>query len=381
MTIQRCKSKLLRRVKTIMSVVISTLLLCILFIIGLLFAISPGKVKPFVDKSGNVIPESISEKIHISINGIDQGMFIKSKNKSNPVLLFLHGGPGMPEYAINKNYSTGLENYFTVCWWEQRGAGLSYDRNLKPELVTLEQLIFDTIEVTHYLRERFEQEKIYLLAHSWGTFLGIHLVHQSPELYHAYIGMGHYSYQFKSEQLAYQYMIDEYTKVGNKKMVKELEKYPITSMDKMPRNYGQIRDKAMHELGIGTTHQMNSVVSGIFMPIMLNREYTFGEKINIWRGKIFSQKSTELWDIMHDTDLTQTITKLNIPVYFLHGIYDYTVNYSEAKAYYDIIEAPLKGFYTFHQSAHSPLFEEPDFFKQIIQEDVLEGKNNLADER
>jgi pimeloyl-ACP methyl ester carboxylesterase len=78
------------------------------------------------------------------------------------------------------------------------------------------------------------------------------------------------------------------------------------------------------------------------------------------------------------TDLSEQVTDLKIPVYFLHGIYDYTVSYTLAKAYFDKIKAPVKGFYTFERSAHSPLFEEPEKMQHILKEDVLSGSNNLA---
>lgn len=119
----------------------------------------------------------------------------------------------------------------------------------------------------------------------------------------------------------------------------------------------------MHRAGIGTTHKMKSVVTGIFIPVMQNTEYTLGEKINIWRGKAFSNSSV-LHDELYGTDLSNTITKLEIPVYFFSGIYDYTVNHSMAEDYLKKIDAPVKGFYLFKESAHSPIFEEP---KKVIQ--------------
>ncbi len=136
-----------------------------------LMVLSPGKAKPFLDENGNPLEKSISEKIYVNINGVEQGMFIKSKDSTNPVLLYLHGG--MPEYFLTQKYPTGLENYFTVVWWEQRGSGLSYYADIPPETITLEQMISDTKEVTNYLRQRFGQEKIYLMGHSGGTFIGI----------------------------------------------------------------------------------------------------------------------------------------------------------------------------------------------------------------
>ncbi|MFA6951051.1 MAG: alpha/beta hydrolase [Lentimicrobiaceae bacterium] len=127
-----------------------------------------------------------------------------------------------------------------------------------------------------------------------------------------------------------------------------------------------------------SSHDMKSVITGIFLPSLACRDYTLTEKINMWRGKSQSGVSI-LWDKILTTDLTKQVPKLNIPVYFFHGIYDYTVSYPLAKEYLNQIKAPVKGFYTFEHSAHSPLFEEPGKMKKIIQEDVLTGTNKLAD--
>ncbi|HWP97315.1 MAG TPA: alpha/beta hydrolase [Syntrophomonadaceae bacterium] len=361
-----------------MLITLFVLLVCILILAGVLLVWSPGKPKPYLNENGKVLAGSISEKIHVSINGVEQGMFIKSKNEANPVLLFIHGGPGMPEYFLAQSYPIGLEDYFTVCYWEQRGAGLSYSSDIPSETLTEEQLISDTREVTNYLRQRFGQEKIYLMAHSWGSFIGIQAAAQAPEMYRAYIGIAQTSRPLESEKLAYKYMMEQYMTAGDKRMVQKLEEFPITEMDFVPNSYRSLRDEAMHKLGIGTTHNMKSVVSGIFLPSWKCPEYTLSEKVNIWRGK-WSAHSTNMWNQMIAADLTAKVQKLDIPVYFFHGIYDYTCSYALAKDYFERLQAPSKGFYTFEQSAHSPLFEEPEKMQHILQKDVLVGMNNLAD--
>jgi pimeloyl-ACP methyl ester carboxylesterase len=102
------------------------------------------------------------------------------------------------------------------------------------------------------------------------------------------------------------------------------------------------------------------------------------EKLNMWRGKSRAGISI-VWSDMLATDLSAKIPELKIPVYFIEGIYDYTCSYNEAKSYFDIIEAPVKGFYTFQNSAHSPFFEEPGKMQRILKEDILTGSINLAD--
>jgi pimeloyl-ACP methyl ester carboxylesterase len=327
----------------------------------------------------DTMENSISEKIFVEINGFIQGMFIKSNDVHNPVLLFLHGGPGLPEYGLTEKYPTHLEDHFTVCWWEQRGAGISYNKNITPEDLTIENIVLDTIEVANYLRERFNKEKIYLMGHSWGTLIGLYTVKEKPELFYAYIGVAQIVNQLESEKIAYKYMIEQYLKTNNKNMVKKMEKYNILLSDEIQKEYVEFRDKPMHELGIGTMHSMKSVISGIFFPIMGNREYTFSERINIWRAKSMYLNETNLWEIMTRTNISEKVTSIDVPVYFMHGIYDYTVNYTLAKEYYKTLESPLKSFYTFTNSAHSPIFEEPEYVIKILLEDVIKGKNNNSD--
>lgn len=320
--------------------------------------------------------QNIYEKIFININGVRQGMFIKGKNRNNPVLLYLHGG--MPDYFLTQKYPTKLEDDFVVVWWEQRGLGISYNSATTLKTVSQDQLIRDTIELTNYLCGRFNKKKIFLMGHSGGTFIGIQVVALVPELYEAYIGVSQMSNQAKSEELAYKYMLGQFKKNKNYKMFRKLGSTPTISNGKLHPNYARLRDSAMHILGIGTTHEMKSVFTGIVLPSIMFKEYTFGEKIRLWLGKFKSGVSV-LLDTILATDLNSVVKTVKVPVYFFHGKYDYTVSYSEARAYFKKLKASLKGFYTFDKSAHSPMFEEPEKMERILREDVLWKRNCLAD--
>jgi pimeloyl-ACP methyl ester carboxylesterase len=369
-------SQFARDARRIMLILFSALLIFGLAVLGVLLALSPGQPQPFVDGNGTVLPGSISEKVFVTIGGVKQGMFIQSRDERNPVLLYLHGG--MPDYFLTRRYPTGLENHFTVVWWEQRGSGISYSGSLPPGSLTLAQLVSDTVEVTNFLRFRFGREKIYLMGHSGGTFIGVHVAAQAPELFHAYIGVAQMSNQLKSETLAYDFMLARFREAGNTSMVRKLEAAPVTLSGGIPDAYLALRDGAMHGLGVGTTRDMSSVITGIFLPSLTSPDYTLVEKFNMWRGKSRSGVSS-LWREMTSTDLSEKVPALRIPVYFLEGIYDYTCSYAEAKSYFEKLAAPVKGFYTFEHSAHSPLFEEPERTLTILRDDVLAGVNNHAD--
>ena len=371
------KAALARKVAITMLISLYVVALCLVVPALIVVIQSPGKMNPLLDAHGNVLAGSISEKLRVEINGAPMGMIIKSENASHPVLLLVHGGPGFPEYPLTGVYPTGLEKLFTVVWWDQRGGGLSYTGDDSSKTMTTAQFISDTIAVTNYLRARFAQDKVYLMGHSWGSYIAIQAAAKAPELYHAYIGVGQVSNQMESERKAYQYMVGYYQAAGDAQRVQELQAAPIGTMDRMPPAYLKIRDDAMHRAGIGTTHTMRSVVTGLFLPVMMNREYTLTEKVNIWRGKAFAS-STVLPEDLYRTDLRRTVTKLNIPAYFFSGIHDYTVNYSMSEAYLKELDAPEKGFYLFQESAHSPIFEEPERVLQIMQQDVLRGRHDLV---
>ena len=319
----------------------------------------------------------MNEKIFIEINGVKQGMFLQSENTKYPVLLYLHGGPGSPEIAFDQKYPTGLQKLFTVCWWDQRGSGISYDRKISPKEMTLNQLVSDTIEVAKYLRKRFGKDKIYIMGHSWGSLLGALTVKKQPELFHAYIGVGQIARQEKSEHLGYTYMVEEFTKLNDQKMIRKLGKYPIrTDGDISIKYLIGVRNEGMNKLGVGVKRSMTSTLD-LVLPILRFKGYTLSEKIKVIKGSMFSLKC--LTDSMLYTDLIDQVSYLQVPVYIFHGKYDHIASYDIAKDFFMGIKAPIKGFYTFENSAHSPGFEEPEKMCTILRIDVLRNQVTLAD--
>ena len=186
-------------------------------------------------------------------------------------------------------------------------------------------------------------------------------------------------HQLESERRAYGYMLGRFKQAGHGRMVRRLEAAPVTTTAGTPAAYLRVRDSAMHTLGVGTAHDMTSVLRGIVWPSLTSPRYTPGEKITLWRGKLSSGVSA-LWDEMLAVNMADRVPELALPAYFFHGVYDYTVNYQLAKDYVEALKAPLKGFYTFDRSAHSPIMEEPRKAQEIMRQDVLAGTNSLADD-
>lgn len=320
----------------------------------------------------------IREKVWMPVGGIQQGAFISGPSRDHPVLLFLHGGPGLPEHALLERYPSRLDEDVVVCWWEQRGAGLSYRASRRAGPITEERLVRDTLEVADWLRERFDKDRIYLMAHSGGTHVGIQAAARAPDRFHAYVGMAQMTRQLESERLAWIWMREQFEQAGDRGTVRRLDRHPMPKLDAIPRSYRGLRDTAMHRLGVGTTREMRSVVSGVFVPTLTNSRYSIRERIDIWRGK-WSEASKDLFDEMVARDITTVVPRLDLPVHLVHGVFDRTVSYDLAREYLSALEAPLKGFYTFPESAHSPFLEEPDRLQHILREDVLRGRIDLAD--
>ena len=358
--------------------VIYGLLVAVAALTIFLVAVSPGKTSHC--PSGDT-GRSICEKTFVQIGGIRQGMFIRSADTANPVLLFVHGGPSFSEYFLVEKYPTGLENYFTVCYWDQRGGGLSVTPEVTRESLTLDQLASDMIEVTNYLRKRFGKDKIYIMAHSGGTAFAIRAVAGNPELFQAYVAVAQVTRQAESEKRAWKYMVEKYSSAENRKTVEQFQKYPVTEDDSflLPFFNSVLRDKSMHELGIGTMRNMKSIMSGVFYPVWLCRAYTLREKYSIWRSKFSFVNKSGLRAEVLALDMAQEVPALDVPAYFLSGRHDLTVNRELSEEYFNKLDCPLKRFYTFENSAHSPMFEEPEKFLEIMVSDVLKGIAGYSD--
>ena len=339
-----------------------------ILMIGIIFVYvkSPGKLDPLKDQSGKVIAGSLAEKHFIEIGGVRQGFFIRSENPDNPVILFLHGGPGSPELALSIPYETSerLEKYFTVCYWDQRGAGMSFNASIDAATMTVEQMVEDTRLMTEYLHRRFKQQKIYLIGHSWGSYLGIKTIEKYPEHYHAYIGIGQVSAQRRSEKIAYDYMLQQATETNDQAALKKLKAHDSHAPDFPTFDYMMIRSVLMNKYGIGMTRQ-NLTMVALLKKLFSFKGYTLSEKINYLRGSLFSLNS--LFGFVLDDNLFESSVSFDIPVYIAHGKYDYQVSYALAREYFDTIDAPAKDFITFENAAHSPNMEEPEKFVQFVR--------------
>lgn len=306
---------------------------------------------------------TIAEKGYIEIGGVRQGYFIRSQNMSNPVILFLHGGPGSPELPLITH--TELEKHFTVCYPDQRGAGMSYSPDIDSSTMNLQQMIEDTKEFAIYLQKRFGVNKIILIGHSWGSYLGVKVIEKHPELFSAFIGVGQVTNQVESEKLAYEYILNEATKLNDTKTIKALKNFDRESAGFPSKDYIlKVRGNALNKYGVGVERKVSMLSAAL--KVFYYRGYTFSEKMGYIRGMLPSIEHL-FWGVLKDNIMVSSI-HFDTPFYIIQGRYDMQVSYSLANEYFGLVNAPKKKFFTFENSAHSPNNEEPEKFANVVRE-------------
>lgn len=333
-----------------------------------LLLISPGKTSPLTDADGKVLPAGIAEINSYTLGGYEQSVIIRGADTTLPVMLFLHGGPGSPEIAIMKKMNPGLEKDFVVAYWEQRGAGKSFSADIPDDSMTIEQMVSDAAELSRILTDRFGCEKLYIAGHSWGSLLGIKTAYLYPELFHAYIGIGQVCKQYEGEKVSYEWVKEQAEKENDKKAMAELGElvFPDSTADSDAwLNFLMKERSYVNKYGGGITHEIRNMWPAVKM-VMGAEEYSFREKMNYPRGNNYSM--LRLWEDVIDVNLFNEIDSMQVPVYIFQGRYDYQTPHVVAREFYDQLKAPAKGFYTFENSAHSPLYEEPEKFNRILRE-------------
>ena len=339
--------------------------------IFVLFFASPGKAELFINED-NIVENSISTIEKIKLGGVEQYLIIRGFDLTKPVLLLLHGGPGTPELGYVKKYNPKLEKEFVVIYWEQRAAGKSFNKTISSETMNTEQFVQDTRELSEYLIVRFNKKKIYLMGHSWGSFLGINTIKKYPNLYHCYFGIGQVANQFRSEKISFDWVKNYANKIEDKSGINKLNAITLPRKDDNSKNWLEflrVERGLIDKYGGGLLRKYKGK-HNTFLPILLAKEYTLKDKLNYSKGAFFSIE--HLWEEIMASNLFVTIDSIEVPVYLFHGRHDYQTTHLVAKEFYDHLKAPKKGFYTFENSAHSPFFDEPKRLNQILREIINE---------
>jgi len=331
-------------------------------IFGCLLVIMRPHTPPIKDDRGKVIPGSIASLEKVKLGGLEQWINIRGRDSTGPVVLFLHGGPGMPMMYLAHKFQRSMEEHFVCVQWDQRGAGKSYSKKVPAESLSVEQILADAAGLTLYLRERFNKEKIYLVGHSWGTYVGILLVKRYPKLFGAYVSMGQVVDDMKGREIADSFIREQAHKAGNQ-----------DALDEMAENPDGFREKWLFAFGgelYAETSYTPFIMAGLKSP-----EYGLFDIQKVAKGSSYSSQHMT-YDAIKGTIL-ENIHSVDVPVYFFTRRHDYTTPFALIELFFEKLEAPSKRLIWFDKSAHFPFYEEPERFSQKMVDIVLSETQKL----
>ena len=306
-----------------------------------------------------------SEKIDYKNNSYY--LRIRSLDENNPVVLFLHGGCGSPDRAQVMKYQSPLADKFTLVAWDQRGAGVAYDKKEAQTLVlTKEVYVEDAHNVACYLKERFNKEKIIVVGHSFGSVLGVWLAEKYPNDIEAYIGIGQCIDYIENEKLSYEWALAESKRLKDNKSIKTLNKIGFPINGKYAGNHLKALMKqrsVLHKLGGATYANRKPYWKELLFDVLpiLRTEYNGSQLKKYIKGLNYSPNQPLA---STNPDFMNTVSSLAVPVYLLLGRHDYNCVSALAEKWLDALQAPDKKLIWFENSAHSPQWEEPELWNE-----------------
>ncbi|MDB5686831.1 MAG: alpha/beta hydrolase [Rhizorhabdus sp.] len=318
---------------------------------------SPGR-EIVADINRIVTPRGVQETFEVTLGGARQVVNVRGADRSNPIILFVHGGPGAVEMPVAWAFQRPWEDYFTVVQWDQRGAGRSFPLNdpeaLAPTL-TPDRYRDDAIELIELLRHKYGQRKIFLIGHSWGSVVGLSVAAKRPDLLYAYIGMGQLIDFRENERIGYAWTLDRARKDGNAQAVRELEAlrpYPG------PGNFdiGKMTTERTWSIHYGALAAGRQDADFYFHAPRLSPEYSAADRKAWDDGSAFTIRTMfpQLAAVTF-----KDVHRIDTPLIFLLGRQDYTCPASIAAAWMEQVKAPKKSVIWFEHSAHLPMIEEP----------------------
>jgi pimeloyl-ACP methyl ester carboxylesterase len=312
-------------------------------------------------------PRGVESLEKVTLGGVGQWILIRGLDRSNPVLLHLHGGPGSADISIARFFDAGLIRHFTVVHWDQRGAGKSFDPGIAAESMTRAQFVEDIRQLSEMLRERFGAPKIYLVGHSWGSEIGALAAARHPELFHAYVGVAQVVEESSQERISYRFALEQARKSGNQRAIRELEEIGPPPYDGVGELLVQRR--WLERFG-GVSRSEEAKFPALMRRALSSPDYSLLDAVRFFRGQSFS--SARLWDERLETNLFEQAPRIEIPVYFFAGRHDYNCPFEEAERYYRALDAPRgKHFIWFENAAHMIPYEVPGEYARALIDRVL----------
>jgi pimeloyl-ACP methyl ester carboxylesterase len=305
----------------------------------------------------NYTENGISELFPVELGSYKQWVMIRGENKNNPILLFLHGGPGTANIGVAADTQKLLEKSFVVVNWDQLGGGLSYNKTIPKEALTVSKMVEYTNELIQYLLQRFQKRKLYLVGHSWGSLIGILVAQKYPEIIEKYIGVSQVVDGKLNEKYAYEYCLKCAARENDKKAIEQLKSIGEPPYSDWMKGL-QIRSNWSNKFGAAIK---NGSLAQVYMGKMLKgTEYKLIDIFKFMSGFTLSLKY--LWPEVMEINLFERVEGLKVPAYFFLGRNDYQAPSCIAEMYVKALKAETKEIVWFEESAHMCNIEEEEKF-------------------
>ncbi|SNS65633.1 Pimeloyl-ACP methyl ester carboxylesterase [Sphingomonas laterariae] len=284
---------------------------------------------------------------------------IRGRDRRNPVLLVIHGGPGWVTMPTSWYFTPGWEEYFTVVQWDQRGAGKTYGAN-DPAAVaatlTVDQMQRDADAMVQWVRRELGQDRIALLGHSWGSILGLDIARRHPEWLYAYIGVGQAIDMRESERRGWAWAMAKARDAGNAAAMADLRSIApyAEGPSPIPLDAVLLQRKWVNAFGGASYNRPDSSFEGA--AVALSPDYSDDDVRNVWTAQARSVE--RLLPAVLDTDLS-SLARLEVPVVLLLGRHDVNVSAEVAAEWFGRLDAPAKQLVWFEHSGHELMVEEP----------------------
>ena len=322
------------------------------------------KVVAQIDKI--VTPRGVQDDFVATLGGVPQAVSVRGADRDNPILLFVHGGPGAVEMPMAWAFERDWEDYFTVVQWDQRAAGRSYAIEDKARLaptLTFERYRDDAIELVELLCKKYGKRKIFLMGHSWGSAIGLAVVASRPDLLYAYIGVGQVIDFRDNEKRGFDWTLAQAHADHNEAAIKALEAiepYPGPG----PFDLAKVGIERQWSVHYGALAAYRDNAHFYYDATQLSPEYTPAD-LDAWTdGAQFTIRALlpQLGAISF-----KALNRLEVPVLFFLGRHDHTCDAGMAAAWLEELHAPAKQLVWFDDSAHLPMIEQPGrFFAALL---------------
>ena len=331
----------------------------------------PASTPPVLGPDGEPLPGSVASLEQIELGGDEQWVTIRGASAENPVLLYLSGGPGQTDLPQVRSWWRDLEEDFTVVNWDELGVGKSYPALGADEEITLDRLVADTIELAENLRTRFDEEKLYLVGESWGSFVGVLVARERPDLFHAYIGSGQMVDILETDRLLYDDMLAFAERTGDDGAAEKMRGYgPPPYDDPFANAYVMTYyEELSGEYDLPTYVEERAEEVNVGPWGILGSEYTLVEKVNVLRGLV--DYFTVMYPQAQGIDLRRDVTRLEVPVYLVQGRHELAARTALVPEWLEALDAPRKQLTWFENAGHATAFEEFRRFHELMTGTVL----------